>query len=81
RVADYGSAGYRFESCRDHEESPAERWGFLSVCPAWNCGHQKQKKGTDCAGISWIRFPYPYFRAIRASEIQFIAVYICCNSS
>lgn len=22
RVADYGSAGYRFESCRDHKGSP-----------------------------------------------------------
>lgn len=24
RVADYGSAGYRFESCRDHKEPPQE---------------------------------------------------------
>ena len=32
RVADYGSAGYRFESCRDHESSAFHVEDFF-FCP------------------------------------------------
>ena len=31
RVADYGSAGYRFESCRGHKKDYLKRWSFLCL--------------------------------------------------